>query len=280
MNIAVMTDSTAYLTPEQREAFDIHMIPLQVVFDDATYEEEVDITAEEFYDKIKQQKALPKTSQPVVGKVIEKLEELSESYDAVISVHLSSGISGTYQSMVAADDMVEGIDVHAYDSELSCMAQGYYALEAARMVKQGASVEDILKRLDEMKETMIAYFIVDDLSNLQRGGRLNGAQAIIGSLLQVKPVLHFEDKKIVPFEKIRTKKKAISRIKALFDEQAAGGAKMKACIIHGNRPEEAESLRQEWAAEYPNAEIEVSYFGPVIATHLGEGAIGFLWYKV
>ncbi|PAF23658.1 fatty acid-binding protein DegV [Terribacillus saccharophilus] len=280
MNIAVMTDSTAYLTPEQREAFDIHMIPLQVVFDDATYEEEVDITASEFYEKVKQQKTLPKTSQPVVGKVIEKLEELSQSYDAVISVHLSSGISGTYQSMVAADDMVEGIDVHAYDSELSCMAQGYYALEAARMVKQGASVEEILKRLDEMKETMIAYFIVDDLSNLQRGGRLNGAQAIIGSLLQVKPVLHFEDKRIVPFEKIRTKKKAISRIKALLAEQAADGAKMKACLLHGNRPEEAEILRQELAAEHPNVEVEVSYFGPVIATHLGEGAIGLVWYKV
>ncbi|PAF18052.1 DegV family protein [Terribacillus saccharophilus] len=280
MNIAVMTDSTAYLTPEQREAFDIHMIPLQVVFDDATYEEEVDITASEFYEKVKQQKTLPKTSQPVVGKVIEKLEELSQSYDAVISVHLSSGISGTYQSMVAADDMVEGIDVHAYDSELSCMAQGYYALEAARMVKQGASVEEILKRLDEIKETMIAYFIVDDLSNLQRGGRLNGAQAIIGSLLQVKPVLHFEDKRIVPFEKIRTKKKAISRIKALLAEQAADGAKMKACLLHGNRPEEAEILRQELAAEHPNVEVEVSYFGPVIATHLGEGAIGLVWYKV
>ncbi|MCM3226518.1 DegV family protein [Terribacillus saccharophilus] len=280
MNIAVMTDSTAYLTPEQREAFDIHMIPLQVVFDDATYEEEVDITASEFYEKVKQQKALPKTSQPVVGKVIEKLEELSQSYDAVISVHLSSGISGTYQSMVAANDMVEGIEVYAYDSELSCMAQGYYALEAARMVKQGASVEEILKRMDEMKETMIAYFIVDDLSNLQRGGRLNGAQAIIGSLLQVKPVLHFEDKKIVPFEKIRTKKKAISRIKALLAEQAADGAKMKACLLHGNRPEEAEILRQELAAEFPNVEVEISYFGPVIATHLGEGAIGLLWYKV
>lgn len=280
MNIAVMTDSTAYLTPEQREAFDIHMIPLQVVFDDATYEEEVDITASEFYEKVKQQKALPKTSQPVVGKVIEKLEELSQSYDAVISVHLSSGISGTYQSMVAANDMVEGIEVYAYDSELSCMAQGYYALEAARMVKQGASVEEIIKRMDEMKETMIAYFIVDDLSNLQRGGRLNGAQAIIGSLLQVKPVLHFEDKKIVPFEKIRTKKKAISRIKALLAEQAADGAKMKACLLHGNRPEEAEIICQELAAEFPNVEVEISYFGPVIATHLGEGAIGLLWYKV
>lgn len=280
MNIAVMTDSTAYLTPEQREAFDIHMIPLQVVFEDATYEEEVDITASEFYEKVKQQKALPKTSQPVVGKVIGKLEELSQSYDAVISVHLSSGISGTYQSMVAANDMVEGIEVYAYDSELSCMAQGYYALEAARMVKQGASVEEILKRMDEMKETMIAYFIVDDLSNLQRGGRLNGAQAIIGSLLQVKPVLHFEDKRIVPFEKIRTKKKAISRIKALLKEQAADGAKMKACLLHGNRPEEAEVLRGELAAEFPNVEVEVSYFGPVIATHLGEGAIGLLWYKV
>jgi DegV family protein with EDD domain len=280
MKIAVMTDSTAYLTPEQREAYDIHMIPLQVVFDDATYEEEVDISTAEFYEKIKQQKSLPKTSQPVVGKVIEKLEELSKTYDAVISIHLSSGISGTYQSMVAADDMVEGIDVYAYDSELSCMPQAYYAMEAAEMAKKGATVEVILERLDEMKQTMIAYFMVDDLSNLQRGGRLNGAQALIGSLLQVKPVLHFEDKVIVPFEKIRTKKKALSRIKSLFAEQAASGDKMRACFIHANRPEEAEALRAEMQTEYPNSEIDVSYFGPVIGTHLGEGAIGLTWYKV
>src|SRR5690606_18597350 len=121
---------------------------------------------------------------------------------------------------VSAGDMVEGIDVFAFDSEISCMAQGFYALEAAEMAKENKTADEIIARLNEMKETMHGYFIVDDLTNLHRGGRLSGAQALMGSLLQVKPVLHFVDKVIVPFEKIRTRKKAINRVLSMLEEDA------------------------------------------------------------
>ncbi|WP_255259557.1 DegV family protein [Lentibacillus sp. CBA3610] len=138
--------------------------------------------------------------------ITEKLEELAGDYDAVISVHLSSGISGTYQAVLSAGEMVEGIDVYPYDSELSCMGQGFYVLEAAELSQAGKSPEEIINRLDDIKKTIRAYFMADDLSHLQRGGRLNGAQAIVGSLLQVKPysILLINN---VPFEKIRTRKK-------------------------------------------------------------------------
>lgn len=106
--------------------------------------------------------------------------------------------------------MVEGIQVYAYDSEISCMVQGLYVLEAAEMAAEGKDPEQIIERMDVMKESIRAYFMVDDLSHLQRGGRLSSAQAIVGSLLQVKPLLHFVDTKIVPFEKIRTRKKQSS----------------------------------------------------------------------
>lgn len=115
------------------------------------YREELDITTEEFYRKLADAKELPSTSQPSVGEMTKKLEALAEDYDAVISVHLSSGISGTYQTMVSTGDMVEGIDVYAYDSEISCMLQGFYVLEAAAMAQNGASAEAILARLDEIK---------------------------------------------------------------------------------------------------------------------------------
>ena len=256
------------------------MIPLSVAFGGETYREEVDISAEQFYEKVKQHKNLPTTSQPSVGEFVELFTSLrDEGYDAVISIHLSSGISGTYQGALTAGNMVDGLKVYAYDSEISCMAQGFYAIEAAKMALDGKTPEEIIARIDEMKKTLRAYFMVDDLAHLQRGGRLTGAQAFIGGLLQIKPLLCFENKVIVPFEKIRTRKKAIKRIEELLAEDAAKGVPLKAAIIHANRPDEAEQWKERLSSLYPNVEFTISYFGPVIATHLGEGALGLTWYQ-
>ncbi|TYS63765.1 DegV family protein [Bacillus infantis] len=278
MRTAVVTDSTAYIPKELRDRLNIHMIPLSVIFGNETYEEEVEITAEAFYEEVKH-KELPTTSQPSTGQFVELFEKLSADYDAVISIHLSSGISGTYQGAVTAGSMVEGIRAYPFDSEISCMVQGFYVIEAAEMAAAGKDPQDIMARLEEMKQTVRAYFMVDDLSHLQRGGRLSSAQALIGSLLQVKPLLHFEDKVIVPFEKIRTRKKAMKRIADLLGDAASGGGEYRAVIIHANREKEADEWRAELEKELPNVEFMIGYFGPVIGTHLGEGSMGLGWYK-
>ncbi|MCT2537246.1 DegV family protein [Aquibacillus koreensis] len=278
MKVAVVTDSTAYIPSNIREKLDIHMAPLSVIFGDSSYREEMDLNTKDFYMMVRDAVELPKTSQPSIGFVTELYQKLAEDHDAIISIHLSSGISGTYQTALSAGQMVDGVDVYAFDSEISCMPQGFYVLEAAEMAQNGASPEQIIDRLNEMKQSMRAYFMVDDLSHLKRGGRLNGAQAFVGSMLQVKPLLHFVDTKIVPFEKIRTRKKALNRLKSLFAEDADLGKPMKAVVIEGNRPVEAEELKQELQAQYPHVELSVSYFGPVIGTHLGEGSIGLSWY--
>ncbi|MBT2216093.1 DegV family EDD domain-containing protein [Virgibacillus dakarensis] len=278
MRIAVMTDSTAYIPAETRKELGIHMVPLSVVFGDTSYQEEIDITTEAFYQKVREAEELPKTSQPSIGYITEKLTRLAADYDAVISIHLSSGISGTCQAVASAGEMVEGISVYTYDSELSCMAQGFYVFEAVKMAKENKTPEEIMARLDEMKQSMRAYFMVDDLKNLQRGGRLNSAQAIVGSLLQVKPILHFVDKVIVPFEKIRTRKKALNRIVGMLEDDISKGKALKVVIIHANCEEAARELQQEITEDHPGLDIMISYFGPVIGTHLGEGAIGIAWY--
>jgi DegV family protein with EDD domain len=277
MKTAIITDSTAYIPKELRDELNIHMVPLSVIFGEETYREEIDITDKQFYEKVREQ--LPTTSQPPIGEFVRLFEELAKDHDAAIVVTLSSGISGTYQGVLSAGEMVEGLDVYAYDSEISCMVQGFYAIEAAEMEREGKDPKEIIARLDEMKQSTRAYFMVDDLSHLQRGGRLNAAQAFVGSLLQVKPLLHFVDKKIVPFEKIRTRKKALKRIYDLLDEDAKLGIPMKAVVIHANRPEEAKEIKEELEQAYPNVEFSLSHFGPVIGTHLGEGAIGVGWYK-
>ncbi|MEC2215558.1 MULTISPECIES: DegV family protein [Bacillus amyloliquefaciens group] len=278
MKIAVVTDSTAYIPKEMREEHHIHMIPLQVVFGEKTFREETELDWRSFYKEVKNHDELPTTSQPSFGELIALYEELGKTYDAVISIHLSSGISGTYNSAASANTLVDHIKVYPFDSEISCLAQGFYALKAAQLIKDGVdSPGEIIKELEEMKKTVRAYFMVDDLSHLQRGGRLSSAQAFIGGLLKVKPILHFDNKVIVPFEKIRTRKKAISRIFELFGEDASKGIPMRAAVIHANREEEAADIIQELSGKYPHVEFYNSYFGAVIGTHLGEGAIGIGW---
>ncbi|MGG3804425.1 DegV family protein [Metabacillus fastidiosus] len=279
MKTAVVTDSTAYITKEMREQLNIHMIPLSVIFDGETYREEIDITAEEFYNKVKEEGKLPTTSQPPIGEFVALFEKLAEEYDAVVTVHLSSGISGTFNGAVSAGTIVGNIQVYPFDSEVSCLAQGFYAIEAAKMANEEKAPEEIIARLEEMKKSMRAYFMVDDLANLKRGGRLNSAQVLVGSLLQVKPILHFENKLIVPFEKIRTRKKALNRIFELFDQDAALKVPMDAVIIHANRQEEAGKIKEDLQGQYPHVHFTISYFGPVIGTHLGDGAIALGWYK-
>ncbi|MFX3622663.1 MAG: DegV family protein [Ectobacillus sp.] len=279
MRTAIVTDSTAYIPQEIREQFDIHMIPLNVIFGDAPYQEEVDITAEQFYIKVREQEELPKTSQPAIGLFIELFERLAQEYDAVVSIHLSSGISGAYQTATTVAQMMENIKVYTYDSEISCAVQGFYVIEAAKMAAEGKAPEQIIARMDEMKKSIDAYFVVDDLNHLQRGGRLSSAQAFIGSLLQVKPILYFREKVIIPFEKIRTRKKALKRIMEVFDEHASQGVPMEAVVIHANCEKEAVEWQRQIQERYPHVEVSLGYFGAVIGTHLGEGAIGLGWYK-
>lgn len=279
MKTAVVTDSTAYIPKELRDSLHIRMVPLSVVIGNDTYKEEIDINTTEFYDKVRNERTLPKTSQPALGDFVETYEELSKHYDAVISIHLSSGISGTLAGAKQAGEIVDNINVYTFDSELSCMVQGFYVLKAAQMAQAGADPNAIMQELNNMKQTTRAYFMVDNLDHLHRGGRLNGFERVIGSVLQVKPILHFENKVIVPFEKVRTRKKAMKRIADLLQEDAQKHAKLQATIIHANNEQEAITWKNELEAIMPNVEFTISYFGPVIGTHLGEDSMGLGWVK-
>lgn len=279
--VAIVTDSTAYIPKQTRDELGITMVPLNVIFGNESYKEEVEITVGDFYEMIKKVENLPTTSQPPIGEFATEFERLTkEGYTDIISIHLSSKISGTYQSAVAAGSMVEGIQVHAFDSEISCMPQGFYVLEAVKLANGGKTAAEIMERLNDMKTKMSAYFMADDLSHLHRGGRLSGAQAFVGSLLQIKPILHFVEGKIVPFEKVRTSKKALNRIFGLLDEDAKTGEPIDIVVIHANCEDEAKRIQAQLQTEYPHANISISYFGPVIGTHLGEGSLGVGWCKM
>lgn len=279
MKTAIVTDSTAYLTLEERNLYNVHMIPLSVNIEGTFYDEEIDITASEFYDRVRGAAEFPKTTQPSVGKFVELYETLGKDYDEIVTIHLSSGISGTFQGAVQAGAMVEGVNVHAFDSEVAAYLQGFYVKEAGKLALEGASAEQIMAHLNELKPTMDEYIIVDDLQHLQRGGRLSAAAALIGGLLQVKPILTFENKVIVPFEKIRTRKKAIRRVEEQLASAVQKHGALQATVIHANCEDEAREWMNALAAEYPTVDFTLSYFGPVVGTHLGEGAMAIGWIK-
>ncbi|MBA3927328.1 DegV family protein [Listeria rustica] len=276
--IAIVTDSTAYLPQAVIDKFEICSVALSVTIDGKSYVENKDIDESNFYSIVKAAKSFPTTSQPAPGDFVLLYEKLRDKgYDTVISVHLSSGISGTYQNAISAGKTVDGIHVVAYDSEIACMAMGMLVEKAAELVATGTKLDAILRQLDAMRDAMGAYFIVDDLNHLARGGRLSNAQAIIGSVLQIKPILHFEETKIVLFEKIRTQKKAFRRIEGLLTEAIKNGQAQQAYIVHGNCYEKAETWRAELQKAHPDVAFHISYFGPVIATHLGEGSLALVW---
>lgn len=277
--IAWITDSTCYMEPELIQKYHIHVVPLSVVFGEESYKEGSEITLEQFYARLKTEKELPKTSQPSVGDFYTLYEELKKEYDCGIAVHLSSGISGTYYTSQTAAEMA-GFKLTALDSELACYPMSFLLLEGIKAQEEGKSFEEIVDRMKDVIRRLRAYFLVDDLAHLHRGGRLNAAQYLVGSMLQIKPILHFQEKKIVPFEKIRTFKKAKNRIFELFDEDASTGEPIQAGIVHAEALELASDWKAEIESKYPNVKVHISAFGPVIGTHVGPGTIGLTWYKL
>lgn len=284
MKIAVVTDSTAYLTEQQVKDHHLFVVPIPVILDGQVYDEGVDITTEEFYQKLKTSETFPSTSQPPLGEMLKLYEDLgNEGYDAVISIHLASTISGFVTTLKNAASTIDNIQVVPYDSGITVMLMGYLAMEAARMARDPeVTVDQIITRLDDLKSTMDECFIVNDLQNLVRGGRLSNASAFIGSMLKIKPLLTFDadTNKITVFEKVRSLKKAYARAEQIFAETAEHvDYPLRALIIHANDEPAAIAWRDKLQANYPDLPIDISYFGPVIGTHLGEKAIALAWIK-
>lgn len=276
MKIAIVTDSTAYLPERIKDHPNLFVIPIPVILDGKIYNEGIDIEADEYYALLNNSKEFPTTSQPALGEVLELYKSIAEQgYDTIISIHLSSGISGFVHTLHGLTDEIPGVALYPYDSKITSMPMGHMVEAALDLTEEKASLEEIFAKLDLIRDNTYAYLIVEDLNNLVRGGRLTNGAALIAGLLKIKPILTFEDGKIVLFEKIRSKKKAFARAEKIIGERNAGiEAPVKLYVIHANNRIVAEKEQAKLQKLYPNAEIEIGHFGPVIGTHLGEKAIG------
>lgn len=281
MKIAIVTDSTAYLTAAEAKENQITIVPMPVIMADRVYQEGVDLSTSEFYQRLRTEPSLPSTSQPAIGELLRLYENLGNAgYDVVLSIHLSSTLSGFYSTLKSAVGQVKNTRVIPYDSGITVKLMGYLAIYAARLVAAKVDLAEILARLDQLKQQVNEVFIVNDLKNLVRGGRLSNTSAVIGSMLKVKPLLTFDDhsNKIVLFEKIRSLKRAYHRAEEIFEADLNQSSQpLRLIIIHANDEAAALAWQQTILEKHPNLVTEISYFGPVIGTHLGERAIALAW---
>ncbi|MDU4441769.1 MAG: DegV family protein [Streptococcus mitis] len=274
MKLAVITDSSAYLSVETLQREDLFVLDIPVNIDGEEYVEGVNLTAQEFYEKMASASELPKTSQPSIAKLDEILTSLKEQgYTHALGLFLSSGISGFYQNIQYMVDDYEGLTIAFPDTRITSAPLGYMVESVLKWAEQGDGFESILDRVTEQIENTAAFIMVDDLDHLVKGGRLSNGAAILGNLLSIKPILYFNDQGVIEvYEKVRTEKKATKHLVEIGKEAIANG-NYQITVIHGNAPQKAADLRQLLIDSGVATDVSIATFGSVIGTHLEEGSI-------
>ena len=274
MKLAVITDSSAFLQAETLRKEDLFVLDIPVNIDGQEYVEGVNLTAQEFYEKMASASELPKTSQPSIAKLDEILSSLKDKgYTHALGLFLSSGISGFYQNIQYMKDEYEGLTIAFPDTRITNAPLGYMVESVFKWTEQGEDFESILDKLTEQIENTSAFIMVDDLDHLVKGGRLSNGAAILGNLLSIKPILYFNDQGVIEvYEKVRTEKKATKRLVEIVKEATANG-NYQITVIHGNAPQKAADLRQLLIDGGVATDVSIATFGSVIGTHLGEGSI-------
>lgn len=277
--IKVVIDSTAYLNEAVIRQHDIHVVPLYVHFGDRAYKEGVDVGNEEFYALLKEAAELPTTSQPSAGEFYQVFAELTGAGHEVIALTISEKLSGTWNSAMAAKETLPEAKISVIDSKFTSIGLQLMIEAAAAAIAAGATRQEIVGQIEEIKEKMTILFFADTLEYLVKGGRIGNAKALLGTLLKVKPILVLQDGAIEPLEQVRSKRKAMARMLDLIEEHVgAGGCDAKVGLANALVREEAQALGQEIQARLGCAEPFVSDLGPVIGTHTGPGVIGVAAY--
>ena len=282
MKTAIVTDSAAYLEPAVAKANHVIVVPITVIFDQQVYLENIEITAEEFYTKMRETDKLPTTSQITMGQMQQVFDQLIEQgFDEVICIHLSSGITSFINNLQAYSQTIEGLKIYPFDSKVTSAGEAYLVLTAARLVAQGEHAATIIPKFETMRLTVGVYFVVDDLSHLLRTGRISNSAAFVGNLLRIKPILSFNDQgQIVALTKERTKKRAFQKVLADFKAAIADvDYPIRACVVDGNNPEESAEWVATLQAEFPEIPVEASHIGPVVGVHTGEKVMGVIWSR-
>jgi DegV family protein with EDD domain len=279
--IGFVTDSTAYLPPDFQERFGIEVVSLVVSYGDKIIPEvELLDKLDEFYSWLCRTPELPTTSQPSVGDFVKAYQRLAERVDSIISVHISTGISGTARTAEVAAGMLPGLDITVIDSGVTSVGLYLILDAAAQAAEAGCSKKEVLDVIAHIVGTIKVLFVPETLEYLKRGGRIGGAAALVGNLLQIKPILCFNPERnniIDLYGKVRTREKGIRR---MLDEMQKVGPDLMGAVAHVGAPEYGKDLLERVQALFPDMHPFFSDMGPVIGSHIGPGTVGVAFYPL
>jgi DegV family protein with EDD domain len=277
--VTVVTDSTAYLPHDLLKNLDINVIPLTIIWENQTYLDGIDLQAGEFYQRLATAKAMPTTSQVTVTAMEKLFQHLLEQDSDILGIFLSSKFSGTAESAMLAREKFAPASgrIAVVDSGLTTMAMGWPVLTAARAAQAGESLAECQKIAEQARDQSGVLFVVDTLEFLRRGGRIGGAQALLGAALNIKPILEMRDGRIESVEKIRTKTKALNRILEMVTERIGGRSPLRLATVHANAEAEALALLETARARLNPVETLCCPLSPVIGTHAGPGTVALCY---
>lgn len=278
-NTAIVLDSTADFPDAHEQHANWRVVPLYVNFGTESYRDGVDLTAHEFYERLRTSPVLPTTSQPTPADFLAVYEELAQQYERILSLHIASNLSGTFQSAGTAAAQLGGDRVRTIDSESASVAISMLALALQRRLDRGTTDEEV----DDLVARYLAehglLFTVDTLEFLARGGRIGRAKAFAGQLMNVKPILSIRDGEVLPVKRVRGNRKAFQEFVDALVSQTSDSTDLRIGVAHADAPERMTELEKMVRDLRPNAQIEMqTSLGAVIGAHAGPGTVGFFWF--
>lgn len=271
--IAIVTDSTCDIPAALAEQLHIHVVACNVHFGQETYRERVDLTDDQFYEKLATAKDLPKTSQPAAGVFAELYQTLAKDHAGIISIHLAAKLSGTHQSAVLGAKEVPSLPIATIDSGTTSMALGWLAIIAARAAQAKHSFESIVATVNDAVPRTRLLALLENLDNVVKGGRIGKAAALMGTLLNIKPIIEIKNGEVNPVERIRTWQKAKARLAAMTK---AFGPLDELAVLHAHTPADGLLLAEQLSEFYPRDRMIIAQAGAVLGTHTGQGALGIM----
>lgn len=273
-NVKIVTDSLADIPPALLKELDITTIPCLVRFGDQEYRDRIDLFPSEFYQKLKASPTMPSTSQPATGVFEEIYRRLASTTDRILAIHTIASLSGIYNASRLAAENIKTATIELIDSRQVTMSLGWIVILAARAAKAGHSLVEIKEIVEDVKRRVHVIAMLDTLEYAQRGGRLGKGRALVGTLLNVKPLLSVIDGEIMPVEKVRTQRRALER---LVEIVLASGPIQELSVVHADAPHHAATLQEMLSETFPKEQIVMSETGPVLGAHVGPGAAGIAW---
>ncbi len=272
----IVTDRAADIAPDLLKELDVHFASLRITLDDHTYESGIDLDGETFYKILGETDSFPITSQPSAGEFAELYRKLAEKGEEILSIHISSGLSGTFNAASAGAQMVPEAKVTVWDSMTLSCPLGWQVEVAAHMAKAGASVEDILKRLAVMRDKCEGIFTLDTMKYLIHGGRISHIKGLLASVLNIKPIIGVDkiSGKYIQLARQVSIKRSIQGIAEVVAEKYGAGSRLRVQLLHGNNPEGVALLREIMSAVFDCTWMPTVPIAPVLGAHTGPGLVG------